>query len=157
MKARLHRLKLIERLIEDRPVASQEQLQEFLKEEGYSVTQATLSRDLRRLQVWRAVDENGISRYVLPKESSKPLDNEAKNDIVRGCLSLGFSGNMAVFRTPDGFAPTFAIAFERLALTQTLAVIAGHDTVLAVINENTSQEEYKKAIKEKVPGIKMKE
>jgi transcriptional regulator of arginine metabolism len=155
MRVRAHRLKLIERLIEDKEVGSQDQLQEMLKAEGFNVTQATLSRDLHRLKAYRVVDDNNNLRYILPRELVKPLDAESKSDVARGCLSMTMTGNLVVVRTPTGFADMFAIAFERLALKETLGVIAGKDTVFIAVKEGTDVDEYKAAIKRKVPELKL--
>ena len=157
MRARAHRLKLIERLIEDKEVASQDQLQDMLRAEGFQVTQATLSRDLHRLKAYRLVNENGNLRYVISNDGlNKSLDAEAKADVARGLLSLAVVGNLAVVRTPANFAPVFAMAFERLALQETIGVIAGDDTVFIAVKEGTDLATLKESIKTKVPELNIK-
>ncbi|MCL2520812.1 MAG: ArgR family transcriptional regulator [Spirochaetaceae bacterium] len=156
MRARAHRLKLIERLIEDKEVGSQDQLQEMLRIEGFVVTQATLSRDLHRLKAYRVVDEGNNLRYVISQEVVKPLDAESKSDVARGLLSITLTGNLAVVRTPANFAAVFAMAFERLALNETIGVIAGDDTVFIAVKEGTDIDVLKAAIKAKVPELKIK-
>lgn len=157
MKARAHRLKLIERLIEDKHISNQEQLQGYLQEEGYEVTQATLSRDLRHLQVWRSVDTAGQSRYMLSHKHGAVDKYETQIDVVRGCLSLSFSSQMAVFRTLEGFAPSFGLAIEHLAMDEVLGVLSGYDTVFVALKDGVSPTDFRLLLKQKVPSIKIKD
>ena len=158
MKARIHRLKLIERLIVEKHISSQEQLQGYLEHEGYRVTQATLSRDLRTLQVWRTVDKFGAFRYMLPSEGGlqNSVMGESQMDIERGCLSLDFSGSMAVFRSPEGFAPSLGLAIEHLGFDQILGVVAGFDTVFVALRDDVTREDFIRALRDKVPNIRIK-
>ncbi|NIZ40441.1 ArgR family transcriptional regulator [Entomospira nematocerorum] len=158
MKARIHRLKLIERLIAEKHISSQEQLQNYLEHEGYKVTQATLSRDLRTLQVWRTVDKFGSFRYMLPSEGGvqSSFVNESQMDVERGCLSLDFSGSLAVFRSPEGFASSLGLAIEHLGFDEILGVVAGFDTVFVALREEVRPEDFVLALREKVPNIRVK-
>lgn len=158
MKARIHRLKLIERLIGEKHISSQEQLQGYLEHEGYKVTQATLSRDLRTLQVWRTVDKFGAFRYMLPNEGiiQNSYFNESQVDVERGCLSLDFSGTIAVFRSPEGFASSLGVAIEHLGFDEILGVVAGFDTVFVALRIGVSREDFLKSLKEKVPNVRIK-
>nr|WP_276508950.1 ArgR family transcriptional regulator [Entomospira culicis] len=150
---------MIERLIAEKHISSQEQLQSQLEHEGYKVTQATLSRDLRTLQVWRTVDKFGSFRYMLPGEGGTQNNylNESQLDIERGCLSLDFSGNMAVFRSPEGFANSLGLAIEHLGFDEILGLIAGFDTVFVALKDNVTREGFVKSLKEKVPNIRIKD
>ncbi len=157
MKARTHRLKLIERLIEDKHISNQEQLQSYLLQEGYEVTQATLSRDLRHLQVWRSVNTEGQSRYMLSQKHGAVDKEETQIDVVRGCLSLSFASQMAVFRTLEGFAPSFGLAIEHLAMDEVLGVLSGYDTVFVALQDGVSASEFRALLKQRVPSIKIKD
>jgi transcriptional regulator of arginine metabolism len=157
VKARVHRLKLIERLIQDKHVSNQEQLQSYLQEEGCLATQATLSRDLRYLQVWRSVDTQGHSRYMLSQKNGAIDKQETQIDVVRGCLSLSFASQMAIFRTLEGFAPSFGLAIEHLAMDEVLGVLSGYDTVFVALQDGVNAAEFRALLKKKVPSIKIKD
>jgi transcriptional regulator of arginine metabolism len=158
VKARIHRLKLIERLIGEKQISSQEQLQGYLEYEGYKVTQATLSRDLRTLQVWRTVDKFGSFRYMLPSDGGIQSNyiSESQMDVERGCLSLDFSGSIAVFRSPEGFASSLGLAIEHLGMDEILGVVAGFDTVFVALKESTSHGDFVRVLREKVPNVRIK-
>lgn len=107
-------------------VASQEQLARILAGDGVSVTQATLSRDLRELGVAK-----GPRGYSIPGEAPAPARNSA--DLQRALKSLlmdgGTGGNLTVLHTGPGRAPLLALEIDRAGLKPVLGTIAGDDTI----------------------------
>nr|WP_246208852.1 MULTISPECIES: hypothetical protein [Entomospira] len=77
-------------------------------------------------------------------------------DVERGCLSLDFSGSLAVFRSPEGFASSLGLAIEHLGFDEILGVVAGFDTVFVALREEVRPEDFVLALREKVPNIRVK-
>ena len=99
------RLDTIKMIISSQEVGSQEDLLQALNQEGYVLTQATLSRDLKQLKVAKAANVNGKYVYVLPNDILYKRNHvQGVNEMMRntGFVSLQFSGNIAVIRTRPG-------------------------------------------------------
>lgn len=118
-------------LIASGVVHSQSDLVFLLRKAGYTVTQATASRDLEEIGAVRARDKNGESIYQI---------NESLDDaIVRSTpvpskliLSVDHSANLAVIHTPPGAAQFLASSLDHAGLTGVIGTIAGDDTIILV-------------------------
>ena len=115
MKIKNSRLEAIRLILTSHELGSQDELLKELNKEGYTLTQATLSRDLRQLRVVKTVGTNGRYKYVLPRTTQ--YRHEGSEGEVRpvapmleenGFLSIKFSGNIAVIRTRPSYAGTLA-------------------------------------------------
>ena len=109
-----------------------------LEEDGVSVTQATLSRDLKVLKVGKVPDSGGGYYYVLSETEGESVQGYIE-DFKRGYLSLAFSNNLGVIKTLAGHADTVAIALDKLDLPEILGTIAGDDTILLIIREGEAK------------------
>ena len=112
MKVKTNRLETLKLLISSGEYGSQEEVLAALKKEGFTLTQATLSRDLKQLKVAKAASMNGKYVYVLPNETMykrihKPL-SAAEMMMTPGFISINFSGNIAVIKTRPGYASSIA-------------------------------------------------
>ena len=97
------------------------------------MTQATLSRDLKRLGIGKAPSNDGGYTYILSEGEVKPgSDATYIQDFTRGFLSIEFSGNLGLMRTLPGHASSVASALDNLRIREVLGTIAGDDTVLIV-------------------------
>jgi len=155
MKDRTARLRIIRRLIKNDRIESQESLLSRLEGEGLSLTQATLSRDLKLLKVGK-VSDGTRSVYTLPDEDAR--NETQKNylrDVKRGWISIDFSGNIAVISTLAGHANSVALALDRLEFPEILGTVAGDDTVLLVLRENVSREQAIGALRARLPGLEL--
>lgn len=156
MKERSERLKVIQQIIKDKRVGSQEMLLEHLKKQGFTVTQATLSRDLKSLRVGKVSDETGGYYYILPTEEQlRETQHNYASDIKRGFLSIDFSANIAVVRTIMGHADTIAIALDNLGIDSVMGTVAGEDTVVVVLREDTSRELLLTELRRMVPSLEV--
>ncbi len=154
MKERQVRLKAIKRIIKNTRIASQETLLGFLLQEGFSVTQATLSRDLKLLKVGKISEGAGGYYYTLPgEEDRRESERSYIQDFQRGYVSLEFSGTMGVVRTLTGHANSVALALDNLAMEEILGTIAGDDTVLIVLREGVKGEDIIGKLREKIPDL----
>lgn len=131
------RLSTISRLIKEGSIGSQEELQRKLKQEGFPVTQATLSRDIKQLKIVKAHDENGNYVYRLPIYRSK---ESALLSVKSGKFNIEFSGNLAVIKTRPGYAMGIASDIDTNAPQEILGTIAGDDTILIIPREGFSRE-----------------
>ena len=135
MNGRDTRLKAIRRIITESRVSSQDQLLHRLEREGVRVTQATLSRDLKILQVGKVPDAGGEYHYALSEADGESLRGYIE-DIRRGCLSVAFSGTLGVMKTITGHADAVAGAMDKLVFPELLGTVAGDDTILMVLKED---------------------
>ena len=122
-------------------VETQEELTEYLKGEGFAVTQATVSRDikaLRLVKVSTGSDESGDNKYKYSVNSSgdgadSVLGEKFKSILGQSVLSIDFAVNMVVVKTYAGMANAFAAALDSMKLKDVLGTLAGDDTVLIIV------------------------
>lgn len=158
MKIKNNRLEALRLIISSQQLGSQEELLGALQQEGFKLTQATLSRDLKQLKVAKAATMSGNYVYVLPNETmykrvSTP-SNIREMMQVPGFISINFSGNMGVIKTRPGYASAIAWSIDRSDIPQIIGTIAGDDTIFIVIKEGYSHETIIDALNEVVPNIK---
>ena len=129
-------------IVREQPVRSQSELAKLLAEDGLTVTQATLSRDLEELGAVKLRGADGSPpAYVIPEEGTGPLrpSEAAPPRLIRLLEELltgaDASGNLVVLRTPPGAAQFLASALDRSGLPQIIGTIAGDDTILAICRE----------------------
>jgi transcriptional regulator of arginine metabolism len=144
MKRKDKRLEAIKLIISSKELGSQDEVLQELRREGFQLTQATLSRDLKRLKVAKAASMNGQYVYVLPNETMykrvhKPL---SAMEMMRtpGFQSINFSGNMGVIRTRPGYASSIAYNIDNSNVPEILGTIAGDDTIFIVLKEGVDRE-----------------
>jgi transcriptional regulator of arginine metabolism len=138
-KTRRHQV-IIE-IVGQEPVGSQEELREKLSQSGFSVTQATLSRDLRELGVVKRASGRGDYEYALPAPfAGLP---------IQSCRS---SGNLLVMRTEVGSAPRVAYRIDALRWPEILGTVAGEDTLLIVIDDQHDPDEVAEKIWKSLAG-----
>lgn len=132
MKVKRERHGIIKHLLRTQSISNQIDLQDLLKQRGFEVTQATLSRDIRELRITKSHDEEGNYIYVLLPEKPKtnPLD----------LSSLRFSGNLAVLKTRPGYAMGIASDIDNNLSKGIIGTIAGDDTILLILKENADRD-----------------
>ena len=155
MKERLARLKVIKKLVKSEKIMSQHAFLEFLSKEGFEVTQATLSRDLKVLKVGKIPDSNGSYIYSLPGESDKhEAERVFAQDFLKGYISIEWSGNVVVIKTYSGHTDPVSLALDNFGFDEILGTIAGRDDTVAVfLREGVRGEDFIKCLKEKLPDF----
>ncbi|MCL2832013.1 MAG: ArgR family transcriptional regulator [Treponema sp.] len=155
MKERQARLKAIKDLIKTNPIESQETLLSHLQKEGFDVTQATLSRDLKVLKVGKVSNGHSGYAYTLPGDDDHKDSNRTfARDFMRGFISMNWSGNMVVIRTYSGHSDSVAMALDSFDLQNVLGTISGRDnTVFAVLKEGVSGEDFLNSLKKNIPEL----
>lgn len=136
-------------------IGSQVTLLGYLEKEGFMVTQATLSRDLKLLKVGKISDSQSGYIYSLPGDDESPeTEQTLAHDFLRGYVSIEWSGNMAVIKTCSGHSDSVALAVDSLGLDAVLGTIAGRDnTVFVCLREGISGEEFLGRLKENIPEL----
>ena len=158
MKVKNNRMETLKMLISSMELGSQEEVLQALEKEGYKLTQATLSRDLKQLKVAKAASMNGKYVYVLPNETmykriSKPRPATEMLQ-TSGFQSINFSGNMGVIKTRPGYASSIAYNIDDSDIPAIIGTIAGDDTIFIVIKEGASYEEVIDGLSMVIPNIK---
>ncbi|RJQ32996.1 MAG: arginine repressor [Actinobacteria bacterium] len=125
------RLKFLAELISSKKIKTQEELVISLKEEGFDVTQATVSRDVSELGLGKDSDQS----YILPKE--KVLKDQLK--AMAGDILV--SGNIVVIKTQAGAAQAIGLSLDNVKWPQIIGTVAGDDTILAVVKEGLNPKE----------------
>lgn len=152
MKDRNERLMTIRRLINERNISSQEELLSMLEQLGYSMTQATLSRDLKYLRVAKMPDiEKGYIYVLTERQLNQPSENESIT--ISGFVSIDFAQGMAIMRTLPGHAGSIAYALDNLASYEIAGTIAGDDTILIIPRDGVTKSDLIGLLKNQMPGF----
>ena len=158
MKAKNNRLEALRLIISSQQLGSQDELLTALQKEGFKLTQATLSRDLKQLKVAKAASMSGNYVYVLPNETmykrvSTP--NSIREMMkVPGFVSINFSGNIGIIKTRPGYASSIAWNIDNSDIPEILGTIAGDDTIFIVIKEGVKHQQVINALSDVVPNMK---
>ena len=158
MKVKNNRLEALRLIISSQQLGSQDELLNALQKEGFKLTQATLSRDLKQLKVAKAASMSGNYVYVLPNDTmykrvSTP--NSIREMMkVPGFVSINFSGNMGVIKTRPGYASSIAWNIDNSDIPEIIGTIAGDDTIFIVVKEGVRHQEVIESLNEVVPNMK---
>jgi transcriptional regulator of arginine metabolism len=140
--AKVDRQRLVASLVERMRLGTQQELLEALESAGCSVTQATVSRDIRELGLEKARDPLGRHRYVLPNRAARsdPRDTLASllAQFGRGAVA---AQNVVVIQSEIGTAPAIARALDRIGHPLVVGTLAGDDTCLVITADNTRAQE----------------
>ena len=127
---KLQRHAMILRVVRDRRIESQDDLKEALAAEGFNVTQATLSRDIRELGLAKLADPQGGAFYTNPHEGQMRPDLGSVLPTL--LVSIEGAGNLLVLKTASGGAGAVGAAVDQAGWHEVIGTIAGEDTVLVV-------------------------
>ncbi|MBQ6376999.1 MAG: arginine repressor [Lachnospiraceae bacterium] len=138
------------KLIQKYSIGTQEELAACLNESGFTVTQATVSRDIRQLRLHKAPDENGRLRYVFDSGDSPDIAKRYRDVLKASYVSMDVSFNILVMHTVSGMAMAAAAALDSLDWPEILGCIAGDDTIFIVIRSPEDAENLIFRIKEMI-------
>jgi len=153
MKNRNERLMEIRRLIGKRNISSQEELMRMLEKQGYEMTQATLSRDLKYLKVAKMPDDRKGYVYILPDKEQALEEVEYSGQGLSGLISLDFAQGMAILRALPGHAGSIAYTLDNLGAYEIAGTIAGDDTILLIPRDGVSRSDLANLLKIRMPGL----
>ena len=132
--------KIIE-IIAQHVVETQEQLVTYLRQAGFDITQATVSRDIRKLKLSKQITEDGRQKYVYSSADSETMQEKYVSVLKAGFVSMDVAQNMLVIKTVSGMAMALATAIDALKFKEIVGCIAGDDTIMIAIK--TSDEAQK--------------
>jgi len=137
------RQEAIAQILGNSSIESQEELLKQLSDRGFELTQATLSRDFREMKVAKTPDAAGNYFYRLPG-IQLPQPKSEKFGMTspffrHGIINIEFSGQFAVLKTPGGYARGVAHDIDTNNIPGIMATIAGNDTVLVILRENSNK------------------
>ena len=120
-------------LINKYDIETQEELAAYLKEEGFEVTQATVSRDIRELKLSKIATGNGKQKYIILKNDDSHLGDKYIRVLRDGFVSMNMAQNILVIKTVQGMAMSVAAALDAMKFPEIVGCIAGDDTIMAAI------------------------
>lgn len=122
-------------LIAKRPIETQEELTNRLNEQGFKTTQATVSRDIRELELTKIPLSDGRQAYGLLASREKEVAKSYQRILNDAIVSMETAGNLLVIKTAAGMAMACAAALDDLDLAGLLGSIAGDDTIFCAVRE----------------------
>ncbi len=122
------RQKQIMELIRDHIINNQDALQELLKEKGFPVTQATISRDIRELNLIKKADKDGVYRYIIP-EAPLPQSDMLSGNIIK----VDYASNTVVIKCRSGTAQAVCTVLDDMVRPEVVGTLAGDDTIFILI------------------------
>lgn len=157
MKVKRDRIETLKMLISSKELSCQDDVLQALADEGFAVTQATLSRDMKQLKVAKAASMNGKYVYVLPNETMYrrvPTTSTAREMLsTSGYISLNYAGNMAVLKTRLGYASAIAYNIDNAHIDNILGTIAGDDTIFMVVREGANHVLLGETLRKVIDGM----
>ena len=120
-------------LIKKHDIETQEELSDFLQKEGYQVTQATVSRDIRELKLTKVAMSNGRQKYAALTEVNEDLSEKYTRVFRDAFVSMDMAQNILVIKTVSGMAMAVATAIDAMHLHEIVGCIAGDDTIMCAV------------------------
>ena len=122
-------------------IDTQDELIAILRDHGYDVTQATVSRDIRELKITKMPTGKGTYRYVLPKEHDQKsglATMKLGTTLLDSIVSVDYACNIVVLKTYAGLANAVAAGIDHMHLPEVLGCVAGDDTIILVTRDEDS-------------------
>ena len=152
MNHRTQRLSYIRKIIRAEYISSQDELIARLEECGITVTQSTLSRDLKFMHVAKVPHKEKGYIYVLP--NSLHSDLAVSTNISDNITDIAFSGNLCVISTKPGYASAISVPIDSRGIREVLGTIAGDNTILLVLREGFDMDMLMGQLYELFPSLK---
>jgi transcriptional regulator of arginine metabolism len=140
------------RLVNQQKLATQAELAEALRQEGFDAVQTTVSRDIAQLGLVKVRDQEGRLVYALPGAADLDRLSELTTAMRRSALTLTPSGNLLVVKTPPGHAQALARAIDGAALADAAGTVAGDDTIFIAAREGVTTAELADELRHHLEG-----
>ena len=144
MKTKRQR-KIIE-LITNYDIETQEELAAKLVENGFNVTQATISRDIRELNLTKIATKGGKQKYAVQSSSDIVSNSKYMRVLNDGIITMDTAGNILVVKTVSGMAMAVAASLDAMQIKEILGCIAGDDTIMCVVKHAEETDRVKEHI-----------
>lgn len=120
-------------IINQHDIETQEELAGYLREAGFDVTQATVSRDIRELKLSKVSAGGGKQKYVILKQDDSHMEDKFTRVLKDGFVSMDMAQNILVVKTVSGMAMAVAAAIDALKFSEVVGCIAGDDTIMIAV------------------------
>ena len=124
--------KIIE-IIQKNEVETQDELSALLEKDGFRVTQATVSRDIRELKLTKIPTAGGRQKYAVITDAPENLSKKYERVLREGFLSMDMAQNILVIKTVTGMASAVCAAIDAMKMREIVGSIAGDDTIMCAI------------------------
>lgn len=124
--------KIIE-IIQKNEVETQDELSALLEKDGFRVTQATVSRDIRELKLTKIPTAGGRQKYAVITDAPENLSKKYERVLREGFLSMNMAQNILVIKTVSGMASAVCAAIDAMKMREIVGSIAGDDTIMCAI------------------------
>ena len=141
------RLKLIEKIISEKEISTQEELTLVLTQQGCSVSQSTVSRDIYDLDLIKVEGVNKKFKYAKPQVSKTETPSQIINLFKQVTVSMECANNLIVIKTLAGNASAAGMAIDQMHLQHVVGTVAGDDTLLVVAKTNSDAEIIVKSLR----------
>ena len=122
-------------LIKNNEIETQDKLASMLRDEGFEVTQATISRDIKELQLIKVLTGSGKYKYAVSKRSDAPISDRFVKILREPIISCKSSHNMILIKTLSGCGGAAGEAVDNIGLSHIVGTVAGDNTMLVVVDE----------------------
>lgn len=149
------RLQIIKKILSQEKISSQEELLQKLQAKGFNLTQATISRDLKRLQAGKKPDSLKGSVFFINEAlalESEP-DPVQSNFLLSGIKTVLFANMFGVIKTLPGYASSIAVYIDNHNRFEIIGTIAGDDTILLIPGQDISHNDMKSALRIIFPDL----
>lgn len=152
MNVKQKRHEKIMEIIRNHNVTTQEELAGLLREAGFDVTQATVSRDIKTMQLTKIPGEFGGQKYAVLQLENKHFEDKYVRVLRDGFVSMDMAQNILVMKTLSGMAMAVAAAIDSMKFPEIVGCIAGDDTIMMAVRTvdqtHALMEQFKKLISE---------
>ncbi|MDD6311446.1 MAG: arginine repressor [Firmicutes bacterium] len=145
---RISRQNKIIELIDQYEIETQDKLVSLLRQHNYEVTQATVSRDIKELQLIKTLSSTGKYKYALSTSKEGPVSERFKDIYRKSITSIAQSGNIIVLKCLSGCGNAAAEALDCLEVGHVLGTVAGDNTILLVVDDASNGEMVMTALQE---------
>lgn len=120
-------------LIRNNDIETQEELQAYLVKDGFAVTQATVSRDIRDMKLTKISTNSGKQKYVALNDTTEDLSEKYVRVLKDGYVSMDMAQNILVIKTVSGMAGAVCASIDAMNIHEIVGSIAGDDTIMCAI------------------------
>ncbi len=128
-------------LIANNEIETQDRLAALLREEGFEVTQATISRDIKELQLVKVLSPTGKYKYAISTQQDAPISDRFVKIFRETIISFASAQNLIIVKTLSGCGPAAGEAIDCIGLPHVVGSVAGDNTLLMVIDKEENVEE----------------
>jgi transcriptional regulator of arginine metabolism len=140
------------RLVNEQKLGTQAELAAALRNAGFDAVQTTVSRDIAQLGLVKVRDDEGRLVYALPGAADLDRLNELASALRRWAVDVLSTGNLAIVKTPAGYAQGLALALDAAALADVAGTVAGDDTIFVAAREGVSGAELAEQLRHHLEG-----